>query len=1753
MMWNSRKIPIKVMRFSISFFLILCLFVTGALKEYGPIVAQAVEDSTTTYVNEIRLFYSMESIDDARAKCESAGFIPVDGDLNEGADRNHVVMGYTETDERQEAICSIKLLGMNDGYELKDYSELQKEYESSNSSVIDTVEAAAQEFIGNYEMGAPKALVAYDGLNLIEIPEAGDKKLGDYIVDGDADWDFYAKVVTRASSGTVSNILTYLSMGISPYENEYDSDKGEKVSVSWAASVKDSIVWDDLREASTEDEFNDMYMEYGDDARAFHKRLQEFAAGYENAMATFDEAEYAEDLEKLDGKTEEEIVEEKEELTDSEKDMMYIAVYEELEQYEADGSTNLAEYLVDLGNETSDEVELTKLYPIIDSMTYAERRIAAMSGLPAIIQTTGENEDNEDTEEVSEKISEASEHLEELIGSGSYSIWLNGENDIMDKKVAYTSDAIRMDAAQRILDKPADKDKAAITEEVFKWVNLALGIVSCILTIAKFAVVAKVLALIPAGICALASAMGLTTTTVTVASIAGKIAAGASTLGGPVGWITMAMIVVAIIIVWVVGLIQKYIKEKKDIEYEDAPDYVADRVEDEDGAYTAYYKGAGSESCDGDDTDDYHGTDGISDVNGRMGFRGWNCIFYSKDVKAGSPIVVEDGQCPFSIRYGDEGSDLINGYDCVKSFGEITPGNCNDLMKEDEKGGVFIHYRTEDSVKGVFADSSIASGGSATVTEDGKVAGVYYKDLIVRSGDTEASAKAKIKKKGFKLIDKNIANDSRFKYSRHEEWAYSYIGFTTTTNPKQAITDIRVATYCPNTKKELYFGGVKYGCAGNLGYRAEDTTEDKNYPADLDGLWITTDERAGTPIEYGGLHVVDSHKDGEYVDQGWIPVTTFSGVPYNFATTRDTDTTGFMPGRISIDGYSYTSYSTDKDHTWDCPARYIYYEPLEKYTSGTKYLSAVFFLFGTTSEGTAAKLGETEAEFSELIDRMKKTPNTVIKDDQNLASPFVYKGFIVESNQKYLHIGYSWSYNPYRALCDIKAFQGTIYASNLPYTISKPSEGGNVAYDAVTVITQRSTQTGWVSRGIGPENAYMYPTGLLGQAKHVAEGYTSYQPGGYDYFRKKMPFIATGLYVSGPTDGAEKLTLDDVVITSSAHDATNNGGIITADVSSETTLGGVQAEGTFNSIQEMKAPHETTPFNIAYPEWTNDDDDSMGAATPLYIYIRKPAMKKKYISSIAVGSFQFSDSGAEADVKTNREVAKQADLNALVQANGAGTDEVIPANVSLVEGKSWYDIKMGGDNSTEPSIDSVGGWWDGSDVPPVSQDRLPWLPPEIDLIKDGKYYAAEGLRNTAYIDHPASYLCVSRTDDANKAIRGLLLFKSDEKTVAEKIQVGGVEYTCASASTPIIAEKCTEGDLDDLKEYRYSWSKQKYFLYYTTNRGVTPGQPITEITIDSNVFNTKQATVLCVDKKDKVKTGVDGRKTIEDKAVPYGDGDLPKFIHASYEKDANAYFNKIYTATGKTKKAALIQLLEQGCTEFCDINLNEGVSLTAEEIKDEKEIAGGGEYVYFGYRGFSVDPKKKLDDQLIDAVYDVICTVGKKYRPEGIMTERYQLHYAPVVKVDKTGGLSGSDLNAGSNGPAIYMYYTTPWVVSKYNEKLGNDTRKNRSASPVDYLKSPLTRIAFTRYDRVPYSKESGVDSEFGDDSRAWEYILYDDSKTPVDLNDGTVKFDDNYLTENNKINMFAQREDGSVKTSAEITGGYVSDKAELGEMWLNR
>ena len=64
------------------------------------------------------------------------------------------------------------------------------------------------------------------------------------------------------------------------------------------------------------------------------------------------------------------------------------------------------------------------------------------------------------------------------------------------------------------------------------------------------------------------------------------------------------------------------------------------------------------------------------------------------------------------------------------------------------------------------------------------------------------------------------------------------------------------------------------------------------------------------------------------------------------------------------------------------------------------------------------------------------------------------------------------------------------------------------------------------------------------------------------------------------------------------------------------------------------------------------------------------------------------------------------------------------------------------------------------------------------------------------------------------------------------------------------------------------------------------------------------------------------------------------------------------------------------------------------------------------------------------------------------------------------------------------------------------------------------------------------------------------DHSRPVDLNEGTIAFkadsDTARYAYDNRITMFVQRSDGSVKPAAEITGGFVTRNVTVGSGYIN-
>ena len=293
-----------------------------------------------------------------------------------------------------------------------------------------------------------------------------------------------------------------------------------------------------------------------------------------------------------------------------------------------------------------------------------------------------------------------------------------------------------------------------------------------------------------------------------------------------------------------------------------------------------------------------------------------------------------------------------------------------------------------------------------------------------------------------------------------------------------------------------------------------------------------------------------------------------------------------------------------------------------------------------------------------------------------------------------------------------------------------------------------------------------------------------------------------------------------------------------------------------------------------------------------------------------------------------------------------------------------------------------------------------------------------------------------------------------------------------------------------------------YYVYYSYNQGTVPGKPFTELNVGEDVFISGCATALVVDRADITETDNELHKVkTTEKAEFKGDPNLKVFIKGKYEAKT-VYYNKIYTAAADTAKEAQLGLLEQGCTEFCDMDLNKGA---------------GGKYIYFVYCGYSLNEKainelttaeakeNEIERQKQEAVYDIICTVGEDFHPEGILTDRYQLYYAPVAKEDKNHNLIGTDLNEGTTGPKIYMYYATTFAAKRYNETAMKNSSKILSTMPKDYMKSPLTKIGFALYDYVPYSQDLVVQSSGSNQPVAWEYVLKHDYSSPVELNEAAM------------------------------------------------
>ena len=1630
-------------------FSVLCILLALCVGLIGITQIIARAEGPKTYVEDVKIYECEDedgSLERAKKWFSDNGYVYSGINLNQGTGTDeNAWLGYKTTTNKDMAITDIRMMAMDTGYTIYNYNDMMNYIAAQKAGTAQTMFDAAVLFAANYKAGSPKAKDAYDGLNLFCVGDENRMKLGDYIIAGKTDVKFFTKMIMKSSTGTLNAVHGFLCNGIAPWQNDLD-EQGIRVTTNWADFTVKSELWDKIENNNlSTDDLNNLHKLYNDSARELFRTIQDFTVYYENAVAR-----QSENNEIPDGETMEEAADKMDEVEREDSDFLYLAAFDMLNEYEFSNGTKLGDWFVSLGKINSDNIDLMQLYPVVEAMGKCQASMASSGGFVSAVINLAENRHNEDLDEA---LDTAEKKIKDLTDKEAFDIWENCDGEIENSVLAFTSDAVRKSTAENALGRKSNWEKKKdFIEEIEKVVNLVMGIMFVALPVltAVLTLAVAVTKIMAATCIAMAA---LNTMCIWLLAVVSFLNACMPYIG--------ILVMVATITATVTIMIKEYVMgDKVHIDKQsEKPDFIFDAQEKQNEILDIRYKSVRNDSG------------AVSDINcGSQIY--WCLLAYTRDIRAGEPLCADDSGCIFKCITG--AVTAPSGYECVRFFGERTAADCNAYCKKNSVNGCYIYYRTESSPEeeNPSQQDSQPSGGQQEQTP-GQQEMNYLADVIVCTGKNTAEAKAKITKHSGKyyIFDSNLSPDCS---------QATYIGYTMTTDRSKAITDMRVAPYIGVSQQsdDVMLGDIKYKRIDILGIST--TYGDEKTKPQADCLYFTTDKNAGEPILADGLHAVTSASE---IKNGWEPVSVFSGMPYDFNTALINDDYADPTAIAWLDNKVITTVSGYKGEDDESEVlnnhRYVnlYTESDIMYTSGTKYLSGLFFIGGYNTFDNSWTHSDDE-EYCEKFrdDYVAKEYRTGICGTNLLESLSVAKYVCWNNMQSYLC--YNWSYSPKRALYNIEAYQGDNYSTSLNYTATKVNDSGATQnYVSATCLYQQSFGLG-NARFIRPTNNYVNAfgsgLGIYNFEKCIYDdGYTQTMPEGIKCGYKKIQFLPTGLYVTGYQKGQNPLTLDDVVFSTKAYEADGEGGKLSVTLSGEKTLAGNTPAGVFHGVTDMKNPRSTKPFNLSTPDYYYDGKFRAKGGN-FYIYISGVKYaKRRYISSLSIGAYsrdQYKATNSKATDDELKAVDAMVEGMAMSSAAGACSDEVLIYNIATdSQGDAWYNRQKDGMAKTEPP-----------------QNK------------------------------PAAYIGISRTDagtssseDGTKQrpITGVLLYKLDDTTAPGELEIDSVKYYCAGISTPLMMKGT------------------KYFLYYSYSKGAFPGEPIEEITIDNIPIISGYATNVCGDRNSK---------------APYGNPDQTNFIHMKYERDPRSdFFNKIYIGQGKTARAAQCDLLTNGCLEYLDMDANTGVQ---------------GDSVYIGFRRgrldwdtinskeTEADRQKELQSQLQEAIYDVIITDDEPYNENGIV--RNNIFYHPVGRKDLTAGM----------GHRLYMYYASPWYSSYHNKLTGENT-----LLPQNVFRGYITNFAMGRYDRVPYNSSLTGTVNTQDSIKPWEYVMVmpegNSPKFPADLNEGTIAFKSDSDTcryaYDNRIKLFVQRNDGSVKPAGEITGGFVEKNMTVGSGYI--
>ena len=321
------------------------------------------------------------------------------------------------------------------------------------------------------------------------------------------------------------------------------------------------------------------------------------------------------------------------------------------------------------------------------------------------------------------------------------------------------------------------------------------------------------------------------------------------------------------------------------------------------------------------------------------------------------------------VSYDKQGDDAkpIKAEDLlVKTGSGETPEGYSPATRFGEVIAYNLNqWDEDDDVNGVYL---FYKQDQSVSVDSGKTYYIY--DVYLQSGESDSHCIELLKAAGYTPLNVNLSPDLYDDDVVFKDKIYTYLGYKTTTNKESAICDIRLV-YGP-AQGQIKLGAATYADCGSNGQVT---------------LYATKFDSAGTALLAGGLICVD---DRSKAPKGHEPVCLMAGGP---AVSLNMDNTGKIN---SINAGTY-----------------LYFLPETTFVGGTQYISDItlFYIVKNAMVGGG-------------MNGIKPTAMPV-----EMYNHF-YKSYKAHTGGNYEDmVGYYATYNPYRAVYDVKAVVQEKFAS----------------------------------------------------------------------------------------------------------------------------------------------------------------------------------------------------------------------------------------------------------------------------------------------------------------------------------------------------------------------------------------------------------------------------------------------------------------------------------------------------------------------------------------------------------------------------------------------------------------------------------------------------------------------------------------------------------------------------------------------------